>query len=165
MWAISQDHRQQDGLVAYDGSYRIDQLQAGAWRIVASAPGFPREAAGRLELREGERGALDLELSRDGYRLSGVVRRGGEPLPGVAVVAAGSVLGSGGGSRTDGGGSFAIEALPAGSYQVTLLGNGINQVRPLELQGNLDLTFDLDDAPAPPDPAAGVPTASQEEHP
>lgn len=163
VWAMAKNGRHRPGQVAYDGSYRIGGLAAGEWRVHASAPGFPREAAGRLELRDGERGSLDLELSRDGYRLAGVVRRGGEPLNGIVVVAAALATGTGGGSRTAAGGSFAIESLPAGSYQVTLLGEGVNQTRQVELQGDFDLTFDLDLA-APPDPAAAVSTPTAEEH-
>lgn len=148
VWARSSGGLQRDGQVAYDGSYRIGRLTAGEWRVFARAPGFPREAAGRALLREGERGSLDLELSRDGYRLTGVVRRAGAPLAGIRV-SAGSESGSGGGARTDEGGSFAIEALPAGAYRVTLLGDGIDQNRLITLDGNLDLTFELDAAPPP----------------
>lgn len=167
VWALSSTGSQRTGQVAYDGSYRIGRLTAGEWRVVARAPNFPREASGRAVLRDGERGSLDLELSRDGYRLSGVVRRGGAPLSGIRVSAGSDGGGTGGGARTDAGGAFAIDSLPAGSYRVTVLGDGVDQERLITLDGNLDLDFDIAAAapPAPPASPAPAPIPPTEAHP
>jgi hypothetical protein len=143
VWATGPTGEQRQGQVAYDGSYQIRGLGPGEWRVAARAPGFPREAGGRVALREGEPASLDLELPQGGYRLAGVVSRGGAPLAGLLVSAA-SESGAVGGAVTDANGVFAIDALPAGAYRITLLGAGASALRQVDLQRDLELRLELD---------------------
>ena len=79
------------GRVEPDGSYRIENLQAGEWRVRAELPGTDLYAEGEAQLEPGASEAhLDLEM-KGGLELSGRVRRGGEPVAGAEEANGGTV--------------------------------------------------------------------------
>jgi hypothetical protein len=101
-------------------------------------------------LGEGGAARLDLELDAGGYRLAGRAVRAGVPLLGARVVLSSAGVFAGG-ATTGPGGEFAIDSLPAGSYQLLLVGAGQASTRDLELGS--DLQIELDPGPAAPGPA------------
>jgi len=89
-------------------------------------------------------------LAADSGEISGVVRAGGAPLPGVAVNATGPVARN---ATSDAQGAFRLTALPDGQYSLTFAKSGyLTQRRTLALKGGgtLKLVVEL----APPAPAA-----------
>ena len=91
---------------------------------------------------------VDGEIVFDsGYALSGRVTRGSQPLPGVTVVA--NLIGGGGrqaSSQTDEGGSYRMEGLAAGTYNVMTMANvlgGSTRSQQVTLSGdqNVDIAI------------------------
>ena len=149
LWATGPQGEQRAGELTRDGGYRIPALAPGSWRVAIRVPGWPREVSRETQLKAGEAATLDLDLSLAGFRLWGQVARDGEPLAGL-LVAATSIGSVSSGAVTDGQGVFEIEALPAGTYQITLLGAGTHHSRAIELGGDLQLDFDLTLQPSEP---------------
>jgi hypothetical protein len=150
VWATGSSGEHRAGYVDAEGAYSIEFLGPGEWRVAARAPGFPREANGSALLGEGGAARLDLELDAGGYRLAGRAVRAGVPLPGARIVLSSAGVFAGG-ATTGPGGEFAIDSLPAGSYQLLLVGAGQASTRDLELGS--DLQIELDPGPAAPGPA------------
>lgn len=147
VWASGPGGEHRSGYVGEDGLYSVENLGPGEWRVAARAPGFPREAVGAAMLEEGGRASLDLLLDAGGYRLSGRAVRAGTPLPGLRVVLSSAGVFAGG-ATTGAGGTFSIGSLPAGSYQLLLVGAERAVTRHLELVS--DLEIELDEGPAEP---------------
>ncbi len=132
------------GGVGPDGSYRIDSLQAGEWRVRGELSGTALYAEGVVQLESGASEArLDLEMER-GHELSGRVRRGGAPVSGETLLLEGP------GQRrslgeTDADGRFRFPGLAAGSYRVRLEGRsgGSRHEETVDLQSDQDITIDL----------------------
>lgn len=138
------------GRVEADGSYRIDHVQEGEWRVRAELPGTELYAEGAVQLEPGSSEArLDLEMER-GLELAGRVRRSGAPV-------AGETLGLEGPGRrraiaeTDADGRFRFSGLAAGSYRLRL-GDRPGSARyekTIDVQADVDLTIDLPAAASP----------------
>lgn len=142
IWASGPQGERRPGEVSAGGFYRIPALAPGTWRVTTRLPGWPREVSRETRLEPGEAATLDLDLAVSGFRLRGQVVKEGAPLAGV-LVAANSSGTAGSGAVTDGQGLFEIAALPAGTYQITVLGSGTSLSRAIELRGDLQLDFDL----------------------
>jgi len=111
----------QSGQVAPDGTYRIDHVEPGDYRVLASLPGGSRQAEGQVTLEPGAPEArLDLELG-GGYTLSGRVVRNGEPARALSVALSGGGI-SGRFGETDHQGRFRFEGLDAGRYELEVFG-------------------------------------------
>jgi hypothetical protein len=132
------------GRVEPDGSYRIDSLPEGEWRVRAELPGTALYAEGVVRLEPGASEArLDLEMEH-GYELSGRVRRGGAPVSGETIGLEGP-----GGRRsvadTDADGRFRFSGLAAGTYRLRL-GNPFGRAtrdETIDLQADRDVTLDI----------------------
>lgn len=133
-----------EGIVAPDGSYRVDHVAPGTWRVVASLPDGSRQAEGEVALEPGAAEArLDLAFE-EGHTLTGRVLRDGRALTGAGV----SLSSPQSSSRfvsTDHEGRFRFADLPAGEYQLmVLVGPGEPQhVEPLEMDGDRDVLVEL----------------------
>jgi hypothetical protein len=114
------DFPMHSGRVGPDATYRIDNVEVGEHRVVASLRG-ERQAEGRIKLDPGAAEAhLDLELG-NGLRLAGRVLRNGQPVVGGRVLlSAPSVAGRQ--SDLDHEGSFRFEDLDEGTYELEVLG-------------------------------------------
>ncbi len=123
-----------------EGNFKIDGLQALAWRVTANAPGYvsddadaatPEIAANQTYHRIGE--MVTLRLVKGGVITGRVLNPAGEPLVAVRVNAQtvrdanGQAIGSGGNNvgggpggdfQTDDRGVYRIFGLPAGTYVV-----------------------------------------------
>jgi hypothetical protein len=130
------------GTVAADGTFRIERLIPGTWRVTASAPGGRQAIA---EVTVGESGSsppVRLELPA-GYTLTGTVRWRGAP-PAEAVVEVRQI--GGGGQRTvsfDPQGSFAVPGLPPGEYRVGIGNTGLQRVPFVLIDVREDTDVDL----------------------
>ncbi|HEX5720596.1 MAG TPA: carboxypeptidase-like regulatory domain-containing protein [Thermoanaerobaculia bacterium] len=107
------------GRVFPDSSYRIENVEPGEHRVLASLRG-ERQTDGRVTLEPGEREArLDLELA-DGYLLTGRVLRNGQVVRGENVALGGPGV-AGRWAKTDHEGRFRFEGLEAGTYDLTVI--------------------------------------------
>jgi protocatechuate 3,4-dioxygenase beta subunit len=117
--SVSVDGGFHTGRVSPDGNYRIEQVEPGERKVVASVRGA-RQAEGRVTLDPGEREArLDLEF-KDGHLLTGQILRNGEPASGVHVTLSGPGV-AGRWSDTDHEGRFRFEGLDNGTYDLEVL--------------------------------------------
>jgi protocatechuate 3,4-dioxygenase beta subunit len=136
------------------GAYALEHLAAGSCTISIEQEEREKKFAGmskQLELAPGDDVLLDFTLQK-GFSVSGRVVRDGKPAGGVLVVCSREESGEGvsatGKSGSDG--SYRVDGLVPGSYEVTLFtdGEGKGAVskmpRPLVLTGDLtgyDLTI------------------------
>jgi hypothetical protein len=110
-----------------DGRFQFAGVPPGTVTLRATAGDFAgssRSVLKQVEMPDGQP-VVQTEIVFDpGYVLSGRVTRSGEPLPNVTVIA--SLIGGGGrqaSSRTDDGGSFRMEGLAEGTYNVMAAAN------------------------------------------
>lgn len=138
---------------AYDGTFRLEDLEAGRYRLDASNRRERLAHNQDIEVYADQ----DLLVEIATVRVSGVVTAGGEPLPdalvalhrqmGPGAVREGSLFTVG----TDAEGGFRFSRLVSGRYQVTVKKDGF---APFEEM--LDLTADLEGLRYALDPAAGL---------
>ncbi|MEM7349637.1 MAG: carboxypeptidase-like regulatory domain-containing protein, partial [Acidobacteriota bacterium] len=132
------------GRIDFAGSYKVDNLSPGSWRIRAQVAGAGRAALIRtVEIPEGATEVRqDLDF-RTGFTLSGGVVDNGEPLV-EAHVAALSTRGIGE-TTTDFAGRFRIDHLEAGSYQLRVMSSTVAplHVRRLEIVADHELQIEL----------------------
>ena len=107
------------GRVLADGSYVIEGMSAGDWRIDARVGESGQRAEGVVTLVSGEEAVLDLDLRRGGT-LTGRVLRNGEPWSGVVV----TVFGSGAQGVSDQRGRFQVTGLEPGEQRVSVRSPG-----------------------------------------
>ncbi|HEX7185369.1 MAG TPA: carboxypeptidase-like regulatory domain-containing protein [Thermoanaerobaculia bacterium] len=133
------------GRIEPDGSYRIDHLREGEWRVQAELPGTSLYAEGVARLEPGaSETRLDLEMQR-GLELSGRVRRNGAPVAGEFLFLDGSQRKTG---QTDSDGRFRFQGLAAGSYRLRVGGrsDGPEHEEAVDLQADREITIDLSTA-------------------
>src|SRR5215210_13367 len=130
------------GRVEPDGSYRIEHLQEGEWRVRAELPGTSlyAEEVARLEPGASEV-RIDLDLER-GVELAVRVRRNGAPVPGEPLFLDGPQRTFG---ETDADGRFRFQGLSAGTYRVRLgdRSAGPSHEQTVDLQSDREITIDL----------------------
>lgn len=129
--AYSNDGRQAEGAVRHDGSYRLESLPAGEWRIIATTPRVQFNLPEPVVL-SGDGETVEIDLPLGGTRpLHGRVWVGGKPAASITV----SLVCQDGGamthttSRSDG--SFWLDVPPAPCQLFTsspFLDQGIHQV-------------------------------------
>jgi hypothetical protein len=144
VWADDEFHT---GRVSPDGNYRIEQVEPGERRVVASVRGA-RQTEGRVTLEAGEREArLDLEF-KDGHLLTGQVLRNGEPARGENVSLSGPGV-AGRWSEIDHEGRFRYEGLDSGAYELEVMDRRgqSSHKESVELSGDRDLRIELQTAP------------------
>lgn len=106
------------GQVTFEGSYRIPGLTPGVWRVEASTEG--RSVSGTVHIHEDEGNpVLDLEFP-EGYTLTGVLLRNGEPVVDVTVFLTPAVtaVGASHSTTTGHGGRFRFRGLEPGEYRL-----------------------------------------------
>ena len=127
-------------VVLSDGSYRIDGLAPGEWRVWASVDG--RSVARSVTIEPlVEETTLDLEFD-GGYTISGFVLSYASPAAGASVHAVGS---RGGSSVTDSDGHFQIRDLSEGSYRLEAWNaeGTARAIEDVELNGDETVTLEL----------------------
>jgi protocatechuate 3,4-dioxygenase beta subunit len=131
------------GRVSPDGVYRIENVEPGERKVVASVRGA-RQTEGRVTLEPGEREArLDLEF-KEGHLLTGQVLRNGEAARGENVALTGPGV-AGRWSETDHEGRFRYEGLESGTYELEVMDRRgqTNHKESVELSGDRDLRIEL----------------------
>ena len=135
---------------AADGSFQFSGVPPGTATLRATTGNVAtssRSVLKQVEMPDGQP-VVQTEIVFDsGYALSGHVARGGQPLPGVTVVA--NLIGGGGrqaSSQTDGGGAYQMEGLTAGTYNIMAMANvlgGSTRSQQVTMSGdqNVDITF------------------------
>lgn len=108
------------GGVDYQGNYRLENLGAGAYTVVAALAGTGRQARGQVTVEAGAREAqLDLQFGT-GLTLSGKAVQGERPVAGAMVFVEGLDVDHNGSTQTDPQGVFSIEGLEPGKYRAGL---------------------------------------------
>ncbi|HYN20799.1 MAG TPA: carboxypeptidase regulatory-like domain-containing protein, partial [Thermoanaerobaculia bacterium] len=140
VWA---DHEWHPGRVSPDGTYRIENVEPGDRRIVASVRGA-RQTEGRVTLEAGVREIrLDLEFG-EGHVLTGRVTRNGETAQGQALSLDGPGV-TGRWAETDHEGRFRFEGLESGTYALTVLNRRgqVHRKESVELTRDRELVIEL----------------------
>jgi protocatechuate 3,4-dioxygenase beta subunit len=136
--------RRRPGRLDGRGGYRIPDLIPGEWAVQAYDP-EGRRVYGQVRVEPGvQETALDLDFS-GGLTLSGRVVSNGQPLSEARVDLTGGP--GGGGTATTGyDGAFRVAGLQAGTFTlvVTSPAQGISQSRSVTLDGDRDLTIEIE---------------------
>jgi protocatechuate 3,4-dioxygenase beta subunit len=135
--------RDQVSLPGPDGAWRLEDLGPGVWSVAARIQGTSRAARASVMIEPGKEAVLDLDLGR-GFLLSGQVQHDGEPVS-QAVVILEDGTSTGGTGLTGLDGRFRIEGLSAGAYSIHIVHppTGLQHNGPLEIDRNLDLSFEI----------------------
>jgi hypothetical protein len=133
----------QAGQVRPDGSYRIDHVEPGEVRVVASLAGGARQAEGKVVLEPGVAEArLDLEFGK-GFILTGRVLLNGEPRRGERLVVLSKTGSSPRWGTTDQEGRFRFDGLAAGDYMLNLIGRNMGRQEEITLTEDRDILIEL----------------------
>ncbi|MFW6175678.1 MAG: carboxypeptidase regulatory-like domain-containing protein, partial [Acidobacteriota bacterium] len=138
-------HARRAGRVRRDGTYRIEGVTPGEWRITAESPLAGRQARGRVEIEEGQTiASLDLEF-REGFTVRGVVERAGRSLPGATVQLSAQEY-HGGRVTSDFEGRFRFQGVPRGEHRLTARDSqsGTALGRTVRVDGDRDLRLELE---------------------
>lgn len=130
-----------DAVVDHQGHYRVEGLPPGRSRVTAHLDHPQRSAEGEVSLAQRQRQAeLDL-VFEDGYTLSGVVRRQGDPVHAtVRLEGPKSLEGS-----TDAAGGFRFSGLPAGEYRLEVaIGWVHRQSRDISIVTDREIVVEVD---------------------
>ena len=133
-----------------DGRFQFSGVPPGTATLRATAGDFAgssRSVMKQVEMPEGQPVVETEIVFEAGFVLSGRVTRAGQPLPSVTVVA--NLVGGGGrqaSSRTDDGGTYRMEGLSEGTYNVTAMANvlgGSTRSQQVSLKGDqsVDIAF------------------------
>ena len=133
--------------VDYDGNYRFENLPTGDWVITAMLGGRSgRQVRETVTLDPGLTGfELDLEFG-GGYSITGQILIDGEPGRGSFVAAVGVDSGSSAQGRTDQDGTFSLEGLDSGSYELMVASMGGltgTHTEELIVEGDVERTINL----------------------
>jgi protocatechuate 3,4-dioxygenase beta subunit len=133
---------------AADGSFELTGAPAGPVDLRATA-GDPttgmRSASAQVEIAEGEDEAQAQIVFESGFSLSGTVTRNGQPVDGATVSASRGGGGPFTSARTSASGTYRLEGLSEGTYNVTVSAPGGPGAapRPQSITINGDATLDL----------------------
>lgn len=129
----------------YEGRYSLPNLPTGSVILEAEIPGTGRRVQESVPIPEGAvEVTQDLEFGT-GFTLTGTVYRSDEPLPGMNVYVS-RRDGPGASSAVTGqDGTFRIEGLEEGTYEVRVrsFDNGLSDRRELELTSDEDIRIDI----------------------
>jgi protocatechuate 3,4-dioxygenase beta subunit len=142
IFASSAEGKGRQGRVDH-GEYRLSDLAPGDWSV--SAASGTRRVVVQITLPSaGAEVRRDLQFQA-GFTLSGRVLRGGVPMPGVQVSAAGldTAEVAGGVAVSDAKGAFRLEGLQPGSYDVEALFQGPSHPRNVQIRGDQEIEVDL----------------------
>jgi len=134
------------GEVDFSGRYRVHNLGAGEWTVRAEVSGGGRQASGRVTVTESdEEVALDLEFG-GGHVLTGTVLVGGQPTAGAWILVSGRSLAATSRATTSQDGTFRLEGLEAGTYELSVITASISGARhrkEVELTDDVDVLIEL----------------------
>lgn len=131
------------GRADFRGNYEVSGLPPGNCDIQAEAGQTGRFAKGTIQLAKGQSVAeLDLVFG-GGYRISGRVFLGEQPLTNLPLTVSGS--GSSISTRTDNDGHFQVEGLQKGDYNLDIRSweRGLSHSERVTLEGDRELTIRL----------------------
>lgn len=116
------------------GRFESEALPHGEYTVYANADGYVASGTETLELKTGERRTVEFTLRQDAPIRGVVVDEAGEPIEGADVAysnaperAAEEDERMGGFSSTGSDGSFALESLPAGRYELSISAVGFEK--------------------------------------
>lgn len=134
-----------DGDVRPTGRYRLDGLSPGEWVVAAVVTSTGRRAVVGVELGPGENGRIvDLDLGA-GRTFSGRVLVDGQPAAGARLRLHGGVPWAGGTATTGHDGSFRVEGVEPGDYEleITQASAGLRHREPQALTGDEHRTIEI----------------------
>jgi len=106
------------GSVDAEGNYRLEDLSAGSWRVVASLRSTGEQARGEVAIEPGSTEAqLDLEFGK-GLRLTGRIVRGSAPVAEANLFLRGTNVEYVTSSRSERDGNFVVGGLKPGTYKL-----------------------------------------------
>ncbi|HVG10366.1 MAG TPA: carboxypeptidase regulatory-like domain-containing protein [Thermoanaerobaculia bacterium] len=133
------------GVVDSSGSYRIQDVSAGEWNVMASF-NSPDMVTARVEVSPGNMEVVqDLEFP-SGFTLTGRVLLDRSPLPRaqVMVYSTNQEKPAGGQRETAYDGTFRVDRLPAGTYSLSVMtATGPIHAQTLDISGDRDLTIEI----------------------
>ena len=125
---IAEDGSIWSALTDGNGLFSIGSLTAGEYEVVSGGGSFTRSDEVAIELSPSEQARNVVLIRSDGATVSGeVTDQNGLPVEGV-FVSAQNDDGDGFGELTDASGQFTIDALPAGTFDVSAHTNGVTRV-------------------------------------
>lgn len=125
------------------GGYKLTGLAPGTWTLTAALAETGQQARGQVALEPGGAEAhLDLEFGK-GLTLSGRAVAGDTPIQGAVLFAQNTRVDRSAWGRTDASGSFRIEGLEWGTYQVELRQweTGLSYVESLDLPASREVVL------------------------
>ncbi len=128
-----------------EGAYRLENLSAGTWNVVASLEATGQQARGEVTLASGApETRLDLEFSK-GLSLTGRAVHGGSAVSGAALYVEGTNVDHSGWSRTGADGSFTVGGLVRGTYRVELRQweTGLGHTETVEITSDRDIVLEI----------------------
>jgi protocatechuate 3,4-dioxygenase beta subunit len=129
----------------FRGLYRLRNLPAGTYAVVATIGETGRQARGQATLEPGATEVrLDLEFGR-GLTLSGRATQGRSPVAGAILHVRGVDVDCSGSAETDHEGAFSIQGLERGRYQVHLRDwrSGLAHDETLELATSREVVLEV----------------------
>lgn len=125
-------------------AFTITNLDPGQWTVRGEISGASRFASEQVEVLEGaDRVPVELVFGA-GFTMSGVVTRGGEPVPNVMLMINSGTLNVQ--ATTDGSGAYRVEGLDEGSVMVMLSEPGSNawQNRQVTIDSDVEVDFEIE---------------------
>ena len=129
------------------GGYRIPNLRRGRWFVSAHLPGGSRQATAEVTLEEGaSEMRVDLRFG-EGLRLSGHVLHAGAPVAGASISVSGKEVNSYAEASTGADGSFALEGLEKGIYDLHVQDRqSLRYAQQVDVQNDGDIVVNIPEA-------------------